>query len=342
MDDTNATIQKFVTPTPSRAEYWRAIVLFGRNVASYKFALAKSLLDLRSRSGELIYLEELAVPFARHICEHLGDAGKQTTSPTSRFLDSCLGFNRGEVTHDALIDTTVRLGFNNVIDAFHNVNQLDVPLRFFTDARKRGAIQLTDDLIVMSSTISAPDLSAEVEARWRLVERAWELRISRNVVGVGYDEELQMLVAPRAGRRVAITSCRDALNGYQNGKCFYCERLISLTESSTMAEVDHFFPHCLAAMSPAFTSTVNGVWNLVLACGPCNRGAGGKFSRVPALPLLTLLHRRNEYLIASHHPLRETILAQTGTTEQMRRGFLQARYSIAHTLLIQAWSPIAL
>ena len=27
--------------------YWRAVILFGRNVASYKFALAKSLIELR-------------------------------------------------------------------------------------------------------------------------------------------------------------------------------------------------------------------------------------------------------------------------------------------------------
>ena len=26
--------------------YWRAVILFGQNVASYKFALAKSLIDL--------------------------------------------------------------------------------------------------------------------------------------------------------------------------------------------------------------------------------------------------------------------------------------------------------
>jgi hypothetical protein len=28
--------------------YWRAVILFGQNVASYKFALAKSLIELSS------------------------------------------------------------------------------------------------------------------------------------------------------------------------------------------------------------------------------------------------------------------------------------------------------
>jgi hypothetical protein len=31
---------------PSLDNYWRAIILFGRNVASYKFALGKSLLEM--------------------------------------------------------------------------------------------------------------------------------------------------------------------------------------------------------------------------------------------------------------------------------------------------------
>src|SRR5215813_9905519 len=33
----------FVSTNPNRHDYWRSIILFGRNVASYKFALAKSL-----------------------------------------------------------------------------------------------------------------------------------------------------------------------------------------------------------------------------------------------------------------------------------------------------------
>jgi hypothetical protein len=39
-------------------DYWRAIILRGRNVASYKFALAKTLLDLKPESGQLIKIGE--------------------------------------------------------------------------------------------------------------------------------------------------------------------------------------------------------------------------------------------------------------------------------------------
>lgn len=36
-------IEEFKEQYPSLESYWRSVILFGRNVASYKFALAKSL-----------------------------------------------------------------------------------------------------------------------------------------------------------------------------------------------------------------------------------------------------------------------------------------------------------
>jgi len=54
-------------------------------------------------------------------------------------------------------------------------------------------------------------------------------------------------------------------------------------------------------------NAIDGVWNLVLSCRRCNRGAGGKSNRVPTLRLLERLSTRNEFLISSHHPLREKI-----------------------------------
>jgi hypothetical protein len=69
--------------------YWSAVILFGQNVASYKFALAKSLIELSALEKESVTLEDLAEPFSRHIIEHIGKAPKQATSSSSRFLDAC-------------------------------------------------------------------------------------------------------------------------------------------------------------------------------------------------------------------------------------------------------------
>ena len=136
------TVKHFYEVNPTLENYWRAIILFGRNTASYKFALAKSLYELaRSGStggtgteaggavagelGELVKMEDLAPVFARHITDHLGHSDRQGTSENSRFLDACRSFNRGEIGESDLVEQTLRLGFQNVIDAFPELRLQD-------------------------------------------------------------------------------------------------------------------------------------------------------------------------------------------------------------------------
>ena len=51
--------------TPTLDNRWRAIVLFGRNAASYKLALASSLLQVKPGTSEVLRLGDLAVPFSQ-------------------------------------------------------------------------------------------------------------------------------------------------------------------------------------------------------------------------------------------------------------------------------------
>ena len=330
---------QFLDYQPTRENYWRSIILFGRNVASYKFALAQSLLELKTRGNDLVTLEDLSVPFAHHICTHLAQAPKQTVSQSSRFLDTCSRFNAGEIATEELYAVTQRIGFNNVIDAFHVVNNEPIQLRFFEDERRTsGGIRLTDELLKLDASKEAASLAQEVDARWRLVETAWELKISRQLVSIEHDRDSGCLTALKRNRRVTVTSSRTALNGYQKGKCFYCAGEISIDpDDEQCADIDHFIPHTAGNAMPHLD--VNGIWNLVLACRQCNRGASGKFARVPSLDLLARLHQRNEFLIGSHHPLRETLIGQTGKTEPERRSFLQSRHSEAKAILIHTWTP---
>src|SRR5947208_894971 len=128
----------FLDRDPALENYWRSVILFGQNVASYKFAVGKSLIELSGTGKEFIRLEQLAEPLSHNIVEHLANCPKQATSASSRFLDSCKRFTAGEVSKDELIGQTVRLGFQNVIDAFHIVNRDEIPVRFFQDDRKNG------------------------------------------------------------------------------------------------------------------------------------------------------------------------------------------------------------
>lgn len=330
----------FTDTQPSLDNYWRAVILFGQNVATYKFALGQALLEVANREQAFVSLEELAEPFSRHLVEHLKTGRKQITSKSSTFLNTCRKFLDESITKDQLVEETVRLGFNNVIDAFHIVNRAEIPVRFYTDDRKtaRKGITVCDELFQLKDAAQAVNLPHETEARWRLVETAWDLNIAPKLVAVSYDSTFESLFAmDHSLRRVDITSCRTALNGYQKGKCFYCFSDITVADGTTTADVDHFLPHVLKQANVLFG--IDGVWNLVLACRECNRGAGGKSARVPSLRFLKRLHQRNEFLIESHHPLRETLLGQTGASWDARRIFLQRAYAEAKQRLIHDWQP---
>jgi hypothetical protein len=287
--------------------YWRAIILFGRNVASYKFALAKSLVEISAHVQTAIHLEELAIPFSKNIVEHLQIAPKQAISRSSRFLDACKKAGQGEIRREELIDRTVSLGFNNVIDAFHVVNGDEIPVRFFRDERKNGksGIRLTDEIFRLREMLQFKSLPSEVEARWRLVETAWQLNLPKGLV-IGLDEGGSLLTAPTSGRRIAVTRSRDALNGYQKGKCFYCFSDIAIEDDDdSLGSVDHFLPWVLQR---DLKLPVDGVWNLVLACQKCNRGIDGKSSRIPVKRLLERLHNYAD----AFHRCRESIVQGNG------------------------------
>lgn len=321
---------EFLGIKPTLEDSWRSIILFGKNVACYKLALGKALLKLAPKGKTIITLEELAEPYARYVVEHLqlSNAQSQDGSNLYPFLEACRKFNQDELSQNELIEITAREGFKVVLDKFHNLSGLELPLRFYS--KRKGGITLTDELLRLTESDRFTNLPQEVEARWRLVETAWLLKISRNLVQVNYDNDQEIFFTHHNRRRINVTSCRDSLNGYQKGKCFYCFAPISLEpESEDFVDVDHFFPHILGeSIKP-----INGVWNLVLSCQRCNRGSFGKFERLPHLRYLERLHTRNEFLISSHHPLRDTLIQQTGQSESDRGLFLNSAYNEAQRRL---------
>lgn len=315
------TVFEFIQPSKPRIEsFWRGIILFGYNSATYKFALARSLIEIAQQGKTFVTLEELAEPYSRYLVQHLRSGRKQVTAPSSRFLKGLDGFAKGDLTKEEMLELTVRHGFTNVIDAFHVLRGIDVP-RFYVDERKSAnGIQLTDELLQLVTPKHTNNLIHETEARWKLVETAWDIGISPSLLVVQYDATGQELfVIDRSLKRTDITSARDALNGYQKGKCFYCFRDIETTDETV--HIDHVFPHMLKRAFATQGSKVNldGVWNLVLACQSCNLA---KSDQRPHKKYIERLSKRNEFFIGSHHPLRETLINQTGGTPRERQDFL--------------------
>ena len=201
------------------------------------------------------------------------------------------------------------------------------------------SIVLTDEIYRLQESLQARDLLIESESRWNLVENAWKQKDNPEYAYISYDDKSKHLFTAKALERIDITPARGALNGYQKGKCFYCYANINVTnDSNNTCDVDHFIPFSLQIYVPQIN--LNGVWNLVLACEECNRGGNGKFDKIPAIKYLGRLHKRNEFLISSHHPLRETIMKQTGSTEKERAIFMKHIFGKAQEIKNKDWSTI--
>ena len=78
----------------------------------------------------------------------------------------------------------MRLGFANVIDAFHiSRGEQPTQTRFFADERAgREGITLTDHLFEVTNGQHAVILPREVDARWNLVQMSWGLRLGARLV----------------------------------------------------------------------------------------------------------------------------------------------------------------
>ncbi len=334
-------MKEFILNDPSLDTQWRSLILFGKNSATYKFAFAKSLLDLVDVEKTVISLDELAHPYSRYILDHIKEFDKQGNSSSSEFLNACRSRLKNQITDEELHTITVNKGFLNVVDAFQNVAGGQVSRPFYEKDYSRSSKQIviTDELLSLKNLYQYENLQDEVESRWNLVETAWNIGISPNLIEVQHDHLTdELFLQSDVMKRVDVTTARGALNGYQKGKCFYCCRDISIVSGDeNVCHVDHVLPHVhKKAHLPA---NINGVWNLVLACSTCN-GASEKGMRIAEKEFLYRLSMRNEFYISSKHPLAETIINQTGLKKSEREAFLRNHYQIAYDLNPAAlWSP---
>jgi hypothetical protein len=316
---------RFQIGDPSAESEWRALILFGKNTATYKFAFAKALLEFVEQGRDRVSLEELSQPFARSISNHLVQSSIQgTNNSSSHFIKTCLDYNDHKVSLEQLAKVTQKEGFKYVIEAFQKLNKYEIKDKFyvenFVDGKKE--LILTDKILKLKESNQFGNLENEVEARWNLVETAWNLNLPSNLIDVKYDADNDFLFLENdLQRRKNVSVARDSLSGYQKGKCFYSGRSISLDIESMLPDVDHFFPHILKRLNIQNEGiNIDGVWNLVLANSSVNRS---KNARIPCREYIEMLFNRNEYYIESKHPLAETIINQTGKTPKKRELFFQ-------------------
>tara|TARA_B100000959_G_C14880763_1_gene582436 strand:- start:165 stop:1199 length:1035 start_codon:yes stop_codon:yes gene_type:complete len=323
---------------------WRSLILFGDNDKCYKFALGKTLLHFATLNKDEIIFDDFISVYLDEICDHIKKIPTQGTNakPPGRVLDNCILFNNKKIDKDKLIEIAKSDEWV-VLKKFHLMKKEYVPFKFFDFKKKKYKKQyrqnkkiiLTDDLLKLNQNAQFNNLLYETESRWNLVENSWHLKIPQRALMIEYnllDENLLV-------NRTNLTGARNGLNGYQKGKCFYCLSDIEIeSRNPNLSDVDHFFPLTLEDMG--ILKNLNGVWNLVLACKKCNRGEFGKFDRLADIKFLEKLEHRNNFLIFSHDPLKQTLIKQTGKDIYSRRKFLNENFQKATQVLIHYnWKP---
>ena len=264
-------------------------------------------------------MNELAQAFFHEYRQRLANGLPQQTNPARKTLleRAVEAYQRGELTQTAAIERVEREGFSDVVPRFHTVNRDPIPLRFY-EATPKGLV-LTDALLATVQGSIQEVLQAEAASRWDLLEAAFAMHLPVEVLGT--DEH--MLYRTTGYERIDITGTHPVLNGYQNGLCFYCEEPLA----GELIHVDHVIPRTFL--------NHDEIWNLVLAHSSCNLE---KSARLPSLPYLIKLYERNEYYIASNHPIKRYLIAQMGSTLEHRRAFLERIYREAEKVLIHVWN----
>ena len=317
----------------------RTIVLFGNNVSTYKFALTNALLN-QSATSELKYIE-LRDDFLKELLNHYIKCPDQWVAGKNSLTDA---FDEYSIDNDwdKLMNVAEKNIYNNVFDAFHNVGGSSIKEqdRLFEKDAKGKKLIITENLnkILENKTI-VEILKTENQSRWNVVEEAWKNKLSPNLLEYVDGEFISI---SSNNERVNLRSAVNILMPYQKGKCFYCNKKMnteSQKEVDDFPDVDHFLPHSYITRIELMGANPNGVWNLVVACKECNRGADGKFSAPADKSYFEKLLKRNLYFTEEHkHSLKNSILLSLGVNNTFELT-LKMNLLYKNTEVLKGWKP---
>lgn len=300
---------QFYRDEPTARTSWRLAILMGVNTRTYKFALGAALLELGRAECDLVPLRELASRYAAVLLQR--PAASQASAATSlgdkdflsvlrRERDASIAAGRPS---EALIDAAARSIPAMVMQKFHNMPVTGRVAHTFYEMEGGGAkrtVRLTPALHEIAGDSGV--LSGELESRWSIVEASFDAGIGRGLVAGGVEVDAELSNVVDRVRRVPVTSVRGAIVGFQYGRCFYCRQ--PLGDLTAGVHVDHVFPFAWRNTGSWRGPNLNHVWNLVLACAPCNLA---KSSRQPTSAEIERLLARNDAIASSPHPLRRTL-----------------------------------
>ena len=305
----------------SAEDYWRAIILYGLNQATYKIALGKSLITLSGGANTVFTWDELSAEFLRQYRNRLDVSEpmpQQAIASRRTVMETVVSELRvGRLDETSAIEKVGLNAFNDVINRFHTVIGLGDTQDKFYKVDFGRSITLTDDLyrVVESSKSS---LIEELNSRWSLLEGAFSIKSGN------YDlaNEIRETYLFRGTERKPITKNIPFLQGYQGNVCFYCGGEMITGD----IHVDHVLPRQVVQH--------DDLWNLVLAHRLCNERKSD--SLVPTHYMKKLI-ARNENIIGSNHPWKRKLIVQLGVTATERASESMRHFESVKVVLGESW-----
>jgi 5-methylcytosine-specific restriction endonuclease McrA len=297
----------------------RAILVFGRNSATYKFALMKTLMA-KSATSSLKY-SDIGEQFLMFLLEHHKSCPHQFQGGNNKLTVAMDQYIQNEMEWLELFKIAEASIYKDVFKAFQNIGKgsVDDSHTLFENDKKNKRIVLTDNLnLILEDPLLKKQVSDEAEARWRVVEEAWRINVSPLLT---YDESDRSFYTKTSDFRVNLRSAVDTLRPYQRGFCFYCGCPLAQESENhhhpQFPDIDHFIPLSKIVQLGLVSVNPNGVWNLVIACRDCNRGNEGKSDQVPERSYFEKLLTRNEYFTEEHkHAMKFSVLQSLGVNNQ--------------------------
>jgi hypothetical protein len=303
---------------PTNFDYWRALILYGKYQSTYKVGLGYCLLSYAHENRDKVDLDTLAGDFLDLYTERC-QTGRPQLATKGRFTyveRELQGINSGTKSRDQSLAIIKKNALcDMVLQRFNVLNNRNISQPFYT-VTPRHLILNENLLSLVGETSNYNILVDELHSRWDLLEHAYER--SNNVESLDVDEYLLHIL--KQERRTNLTKLIPTLNGYQRNRCFYCgEELYDIV-------VDHVIPYQALLH--------NEIWNLVLAHDFCNEN---KSDNLPSFHFVENLITRNEYFIASSHPIKDTLVKQLGSTARARRKKAQDEYTYAKGKIRRMW-----
>jgi 5-methylcytosine-specific restriction endonuclease McrA len=301
---------------------WRGIIFLGLNTATYKLALANCLIQFVEHGQTSVTMNELSASFFDLYLARLQAGAKPQLILPHRLtvMERIVEQYRSQrIDRDGAVLRVKNEAFGDVIPRFHTVDNVPVPTQFYIQTP--AGLTVTDDAFAVLIGANGEQLRADIDTRWSLLEAAFEIRRENFQL----ENDIRMFYLNKGYERTNITHLRPALNGYQNNLCFYC----GLPMQPDEVDVDHVIPRQLIYHDE--------VWNLVLAHTFCNMQ---KSDLPPSMYYIEQLVYRNEFLIASNHPLKDKIIQQLGATPGVRRQVIQRVYSDALRISRFTWEGV--